>query len=181
MRCADARAAIERIADVNEETSIDPALRNHLNSCNLCAEYFGQFKRIWQALSAYPSAEPSPDFILRTKSCLQRAGSGTGSRFFWHVATGWQWMTVSACILILCAFVFLSHRSSPFAPQIDTVQIDVADDMLLLEIDQSLSQLQENESLADYDSWSAAYLRIAIQELPKAPASKPAQKEGGPL
>jgi len=181
MRCADARAAIERIADANKEISIDPALRDHLNSCNLCAEYFGQFQRIWQALGAYPSAEPSPDFILRTKSRLQRVSSGTDSRFFWHVAAGWQWMTVSACILILCAFVFLSHQSSPLAPQFDTVQIDVADDMLLLEIDQSLGQLQENESLSDYDSWSTAYLSIAIQELPKVPASKPAQKEGGPL
>jgi predicted anti-sigma-YlaC factor YlaD len=181
MRCADARAAIEEIVDANRETSPDPALRDHLNSCNSCAEYFSQFHRIWQALSAYPSVEPSPNLILRTKSRLQRNGSRTDSRFSWHVVAGWQWMTVSACIMILCAVLFLSQHTSPLVPQIDTAQIDAADDKLLQDIEQSLSQLEENGSLADYDSWSGAYLETAIQELPQAPASKPAQNGRGPL
>jgi hypothetical protein len=178
MRCFDARTAIELIADVNNETPSDPILRDHLNSCKSCAEYFSQFRRAWQALDAYSSVEPSPDFILKAKSRIQRQASGAGPGFFWHAVAGWQWMTVSACILILCTFVFLSQHASPPAPKIDAAQIDTSDDKLIQEIDQSLSQLEENESLADYDSWSGTYFEAATPELPRAPEPLPPQEKG---
>jgi hypothetical protein len=181
MRCVDARTAIEQIADANEGTLPDPALRAHLNSCKSCSEYLSQTRRIWQALDTFPSAVPSPDFVHKTRLRLQQQSSVASAKFHWYPVAGWQWMTVSACVLILCAFVFLSKRTSPLAPQVDVAQIDAADDKLLQEIDQSLSQFEENGSLADYDSWFASYLETAIQELPQAPAPKPAQKGRGPL
>jgi hypothetical protein len=181
MRCVDVRKAIEQIVDANKETSPDPALKDHFNSCQACAEYFSQFQRIWAALDTYPSAEPSPDFILKTRSRIQQQTSGASARFSLHPVAGWQWMTVSACILILCAFVFLSQYTSPLMPKMDAAKIDAADDKLIQEIDQSLSQLDENGSLADYDSWSGVYVDTAIQELPQAPVPEPAQNGRGPL
>jgi ABC-type amino acid transport substrate-binding protein len=77
--------------------------------------------------------------------------------------------------------VFLSQRTAPLAPQVAVAQMDAADEKLLQEIDRSLDQLEENGSLADYDSWSASYLETAFEELPQAHEPKPDQKGRGPL
>jgi hypothetical protein len=180
MRCTEARAAMGRFIGEREEAFPDSALRNHLNSCNSCAEYFDQIQRVWQALGDYPSAEPSPDFIVKTKARLQQHSSRPHPKTLWYPVTGWQWMALTACALILCAFLFLRQPSSPLVPQTISSQMDAFDDKLIQEIEQSLSQLDENESLADYDSWSGLYFETSNQESPQPPKTKPAHKGRGP-
>jgi hypothetical protein len=181
MRCDEAKTVIAQFAGEVDKGHLDPDLQAHVNSCPSCADYLIQFRRVWEALESYPSREPAPDFILKTKARLQSDGPAYPVRPPWHLGAGWQWMATAACGLILGAFLFLKPIPAPVSPQGESSQIDAQDDKLLQQIELSLRQPYEDESLADYDSWSGPYFEFSGQELSQPAASTPSQNKRGPL
>jgi hypothetical protein len=72
---------------------------------------------------------------------------------------------------VLCSFLILRLLPPPPNAAVKTARIDAADDTILKELDQVVDRT-DDDYLPYYDSWPAAYLDEADQNMQQAPEAK---------
>jgi len=130
----------------------DDSLREHLQSCRTCREVSEQLDRTWRAMSAYPSIEPTPDFLPRFHRLLQAGESHRGSPV-WRPVMGWQWMALVASVAIVCFLLIAKSPPHPAVPEAVMTR-DQIDEKLLEDVEQSLNRTDVvRRYLPAYDEW----------------------------
>ena len=98
-------------------------------------------------MSAYPSIEPSPDFLPRLHRLLQTSETHRSLPPIWRPVMGWQWMTLVASLGIVCLLFIAKSAPNPAMPEAMTTR-DQLDEMLLQDVEQSLNRTDVHPKLS---------------------------------
>ena len=171
MLCKTVRTTLEQASEQPDEKVLPPVLVAHLEKCSSCAEYYREMAEVWQALDAFPAIEPSAGFLRDVRSRIAEQENLKSQRRSWPGTLRWRWVALAASFLVLCSILTL--RLLPPLPNADvrTANMDAADDTILTELDQVVDRT-DDDYLPDYDSWPAAYLDEAGQNMQQAPEAK---------
>lgn len=172
MKCREAQAALEGTSMQPGSPGAGGPLHEHLQSCRTCGEMSEQLDRTWTAMSAYPSIEPSPDFLPRFHRLLQTSEPHQGGPWIWRPVMGWQWMALVASVVIVC-FLLIS-KSPPHPAMVEAAMTgDQMDEKLLQDVEQSLNQTDVvHNYLSVYDEWEGIQLENSPQNLPAGRATE---------
>jgi hypothetical protein len=123
-------------------------------------------------MSAYPSIEPSPDFLPRFHGRLQTSAPHRSSPGIWRPVMGWQWMALVASVVMVC---FLFIAKSPTHPAMPEAMMtgDQMDEKLLQDVEQSLNRTDAVRNyLPVYDEWEGVQPENSPRDLPASRATE---------
>ena len=172
MKCKEARAALEGTSLQPGSSDAGDPVREHLQSCPACREISEQLDRTWTAMSAYPSIEPSQDFLRRFRRQLETSEQHRRSLIIWRPLMGWQWMALVASVVIVCFLLVTQPPPHPAMPEAVMTK-DQMDEEILQGLEQSLNRSDVVRNyLPVYDVWEGAQPESSPRKLPAGKATE---------